>query len=183
MKIETFYPQAFYEAGVASRAQGWENMAFVFLNRYLDLYEAIEEHSMDLLDHTDFSDTDIPYEIQLPEAAYLERGQHEEVKEWVLAVSMDQRVEQQLPLDQRMTYEASLVAAGSGERSPACIVTGYPVLGNSIEFARGRMANKEDWNKLVMAAKMVSDPNIQDVLKFVSVWCGLGSNQPNYSFK
>ena len=25
------------------------------------------------------------------------------------------------------------------------------------------MANKEDWNKLVMAAKMVSDPNIQDV--------------------
>ena len=23
------------------------------------------------------------------------------------------------------------------------------------------LANKEDWNKLVMAAKMVSDPNIQ----------------------
>ena len=30
-----------------------------------------------------------------------------------------------------------------------------------IEFARGMLANKEDWNKLVMAAKMVSDPNIQ----------------------
>jgi hypothetical protein len=30
----------------------------------------------------------------------------------------------------RKTYEASLVAAGSGARSQPCIVTGYPVLGN-----------------------------------------------------
>ena len=32
------------------------------------------------------------------------------------------------------------------------------------------LANKEDWNKLVMAAKMVSDPNIQVmVMEFESV--------------
>ena len=43
---------------------------------------------------------------------------------------MDQKVEQQLPIDERMTYEASLVAAGSGNASQPCIVTGYPVLGN-----------------------------------------------------
>jgi hypothetical protein len=30
-----------------------------------------------------------------------------------------------------------------------------------IEFARGMLANKEDWNKVVMAAKMVSDSHIQ----------------------
>ena len=36
--------------------------------------------------------------------------EHEAVKEWVLAVSMDQKVEQVLPLDERMTYEASLVS-------------------------------------------------------------------------
>ena len=66
---------------------------------------------------------------------------------------------QALPLDERMTYEASLVS-GSGQSQP-CVVTGYPVLGSRIEFARGRLANQEDWNKLVMAAKMVSDPNIQ----------------------
>ena len=35
------------------------------------------------------------------------------------------------------------------------------VLYSRIEFARGMLANKEDWNKLVMAAKMVSDANIQ----------------------
>ena len=41
-------------------------MAFVFLNRYLDLYDAIEEGSLDMLDHSDFAETDIPYEVPLP---------------------------------------------------------------------------------------------------------------------
>jgi hypothetical protein len=40
-------------------------------------------------------------------------------------------------------------------------LTGYPVLGNKIEFARGMVANKEEWNKFVMTAKMVSDNDLQ----------------------
>ena len=51
------------------------------------------------------------------------------IKEWVLAVSMDQKVEQRLPLDERMTYEASLISAGTGTSFQPCIITGYPVLG------------------------------------------------------
>ena len=47
------------------RKAGWDNMAFVFLNRYLDLYDAIEEGSLDMLDHSDFAETDIPYEVNL----------------------------------------------------------------------------------------------------------------------
>lgn len=54
----------------------------------------------------------------------LQEAEHEEIKEWVLAVSMDQRVEQSLPLDERETYEASLVAVNSGIRSLPCIITG-----------------------------------------------------------
>ena len=72
--------------------------------------------------------------VPLPEEPHLDPAEHENVKEWVLAVSMDQKVEQQLPIDERMTYEGSLVAAGSV--SPACVVTGYPVLSSRIEFAR-----------------------------------------------
>ena len=82
--------KGFYEAGIACKNMNWENMAFVFLNRYLDLYEAIEERSLDNLDNTDFADTDIPFEIPLPEEPYLDQRQHEEVKEWVLAVSMEE---------------------------------------------------------------------------------------------
>ena len=69
-------------------------MAFVFLNRFLDLCEAIEEGSLDMLDNTDFTDTDVPFEVPLPEKTNISESEREAVKEWVLAVSMDQRVEQ-----------------------------------------------------------------------------------------
>ena len=42
---------------------------------------------------------------------------------------MDQKGEQRLPLDERMTYEASLISAGTGTSFQPCIITGYPVLG------------------------------------------------------
>ena len=45
------------------------------------------------------------------------------------------------------------------------------------------VANKEDWNKFVMTAKMVSDNEIQDVVKFISNWCGMGGATPSFSFK
>lgn len=154
--------------------------------RYLDLYEAIEEGSADNLDNTDLLETDIPLEVPLPETPHLPQEMHESVKEWVLAISMDQKVEQRLPLDERMTYEASLTAAQTGTTVQPCIITGYPVLGGSggkIEFARGMLANKEDWNKFVMTAKMVSDTEIQDVVKFIGNWCGLGGAAPSFSFK
>ena len=81
---------------------------FILKYRYLDLYEAIEEGSTDALDNTDLLETDIPLEVPLPEVPHLPRESHEAVKEWVLAVSMDQKVEQILPVYERMAYEASL---------------------------------------------------------------------------
>lgn len=175
--------KAFYEAGMMCRSVGWENAAFVFLNRYLDISEAIEEGSLDMLDHSDFQDTDIPFEIPLPEKPYLTNQQHEEVKEWVLAVSMDQKVEQVLPRDERNCYEASLIAPDTGIRSQPCVVTGYPVLKSPMEFkSPGKVANKDDWNKLIMAAKVSHSPELNDVLKFIGVWCGSTPN-PSYSFQ
>jgi hypothetical protein len=53
-----------------------------------------------------------------------QQQQHEDIKEWVLAVSMDQKVEQSLPKDERGTYEASLVATDTGIRSLPCVITG-----------------------------------------------------------
>lgn len=42
----------------------------------------------------------------------------------MLTMSMDQRLEQVLPQDERDTYEASLVAANTGVRSLPCVLTG-----------------------------------------------------------
>ncbi|CAB4017982.1 intraflagellar transport 172 homolog [Paramuricea clavata] len=174
--------KGFYEAGMAAKNAGMENMAFVFLNRYLDISEGIEEGSLEYLDNTDFMDTDIPFEVPVPERQYLAEDKREEVKEWVLAVSMDQKVEQVLPVDERGTYAASLVAPSTNITSLPCVITGYPVLRNKIDFKRpGRAANKDGWNKFVMATKVSHSPECQDVLRFLGQYCGVPQN-PSFSF-
>ncbi|KTG47170.1 hypothetical protein cypCar_00003174 [Cyprinus carpio] len=174
--------KAFYEAGLAAKAVDWENMAFIFLNRFLDLADGIDEGTLDALDHTDFQDTDIPFEVPVPSKLHVTVEKREEIREWVLTVSMDQRVEQVLPKDERGTYEASLVALSTGIRSLPCVITGYPVLHNKIEFKRpGMAANKDDWNKFLMATKTTHSPECQDVLKFITQWCG-GLPSAGYSF-
>jgi intraflagellar transport protein 172 len=42
------------------------NMAFVCWNRYLDLSEAIEEGEEGLQENSDFSHTDVPFDVKLP---------------------------------------------------------------------------------------------------------------------
>ncbi|KAE8605809.1 hypothetical protein XENTR_v10015326 [Xenopus tropicalis] len=116
--------KAFYEAGMAAKGMGWKNSAFIFLNRFLDLVDAIEEGSLDALDHSDFQDTDIPFEVPLPARQHVPAEKREEVREWVLAVAMDQRVDQVLPQDERGTYEGSLIARSSGIHSLPCLITG-----------------------------------------------------------
>ncbi|XP_039387206.1 intraflagellar transport protein 172 homolog isoform X2 [Mauremys reevesii] len=175
--------KAFYEAGTAAKAVGWENMAFIFLNRFLDLTDAIEEGTLDALDHVDFQNTDIPFEVPLPAHQHVAEATREEIRDWVLTVSMDQRLEQVLPRDERDTYEASLVAASTGVRSLPCLLTGYPVLRNKVEFKRpGKEANKDTWNKFLMAVKTSHSPVCQDVLKFIGQWSG-GLPSSSFSFQ
>lgn len=101
----------------------------------------------------------------------------------MLTVSMDQRLEQVLPRDERGVYEASLVAASTGVRALPCLITGYPILRNKIEFKRpGKAANKDNWNKFLMAIKTSHSPVCQDVLKFISQWCG-GLPSTSFSFQ
>uniref|UniRef100_A0A668A2T2 Intraflagellar transport protein 172 homolog n=1 Tax=Myripristis murdjan TaxID=586833 RepID=A0A668A2T2_9TELE len=174
--------KAFYEAGMDCKATGRENMAFIFLNHFLDLSDGIDEGNLNALDRSDFQDTDIPFEVPVPTKLHVTAAQREEIRDWVLTVSMDQRVEQVLPRDERNSYEASLLAASTGIRSLPCILTGYPVLKNKMEFQTpGKAANKDDWNKFLMATKTTHSPECQDVLKFVSQWCG-GLPASGFSF-
>lgn len=70
--------------------------AFVFLNHYLDLCEAIEEGEGQLVDHSDLVQTDFPSNIPIPSRLYLAEDpkEHNNIREWVLAISMDQKVDQ-----------------------------------------------------------------------------------------
>ncbi|KAI8928779.1 hypothetical protein BC831DRAFT_447367 [Entophlyctis helioformis] len=151
--------RAFLEAGQAAKNAGMNNMAFVCWNRFLDLSEAIEEGNLSMLENTDFVNTDVPFDVPLP-AEPAEESKREEVRDWVLQVSLDQKVNQEIDTrecDQCGTsiYEASLSCYNCKKLSEPCIVTGYPVLRNSVKCTTcNRLANKDDWNKFVMIERI-----------------------------
>ena len=154
--------RAFYEAGVDAREVGWRNVAFVMLNRYVDLADEIGDALEDsmaggaapevdfgVLDNSDFEGTEVPAPgaFRLPAAAWLSGSARDEVRDWVLAISMDQQVKQELPNGSvPLTSQASW---------PKCIVTGYPVpSGDAAKCPScGSNAIKGAWNAVVAKSK------------------------------
>ncbi len=93
--------RAFFQAGVACRDAGDANHAFVFLNRYLDITEAMDEGDVDSrgLDDVDFETaaSDLPSRFPLPREHFVKNeATREEIRDWVLAHSMDAAVDQTL---------------------------------------------------------------------------------------
>ena len=43
-------------------------MAFVCWNRFLDLVDAIEDGSLGMIENSDFANTDVPFDVELPKA-------------------------------------------------------------------------------------------------------------------
>lgn len=172
----------YYEAGVAARNAGLLSEAFVFLNHFLDLEECIEDGDSNVLDVDDLRVTDFPLEVPLPEKLGVTTEQREEAREWVLAVSMDQKVEQGLPVDQRGVYVGSLTSpTNSGMPLQQCVITGYPVRGPVVRFEEtNRVADRDDWTKLINTARQAPpDSPLNDILVFLQDWCG---TIPKYTF-
>ncbi|XP_031359255.1 intraflagellar transport protein 172 homolog [Photinus pyralis] len=172
LRYTDFIPadKAYYEAGVDMRDDGRLSEAFVFLNHYLDICEAIEEGDSQLVDHSDLMQTDFPSNVPLPSDLYLrdELQVHENIREWVLTVSMDQNVEQNLPLDDRELYESSLQIS-----ELPCIVSGYPIGEQALTFQSSAFrVNKDVWSKLNMAAKISPESNVSNIIAFIVQWCG-----------
>jgi len=179
--------KAFYQAGTACIKTGWDGMALTFLNHYLDIHDAIQEGktSTAALDNSDFVGTDIPTDCILPDHHTIPAEKHDEIKEWVLTATMDRTIIQELRTDERGLYEASLlngIGDSDEEYLDQCLVTGYPVMGTQRVTFRipNRSANKEDWNKFVMASKSGENATkLTDILEFITRWCG---SNPQYSF-
>mmetsp|Transcript_36011 Transcript_36011/g.113938 ORF Transcript_36011/g.113938 Transcript_36011/m.113938 type:complete len:205 (+) Transcript_36011:103-717(+) len=147
---------AFFEAGQASKEAGMLNQAFVFLNRYLDLADAIDDPDNGVLENSDFVHTDIPFDYPLPDQHYLDEDKREEVRDWVLALSMDQQVDQSLSTRTcghcgTETYAGSLTCHECKARSETCVVTGWPVrAGERVQCKScDRHSQKEDWNAYI----------------------------------
>eukprot|EP00210_Caulerpa_lentillifera_P003637 g3472.t1 len=85
--------KAFFLAGWNCKSAGMKNMAVVFLNRYLDIIDAIEEGNLTpYMDNSPFENTEIPLDDQLPNEQYLDEKTRETVRDWILAVSLDSQL-------------------------------------------------------------------------------------------
>jgi len=163
--------RAFHDAGELCKKQNMLNMAFVFFNRYLDLTEAMEEPDGNMIDNSDFANTDVPFDFPLPEKQQTdeERAHTEEVRNWVLQVSMDNAMEQSLDMRNCETCSTSIYAAtlschNCSTNCKPCIISGYPVLRDSVNCKSCNMpANREVWNSYVMKVKTCP-------------WCGAVAN-------
>lgn len=81
--------QLYLDAGRAARKSKQEGLAFVLLNRYLDIYELIEDpDSNNLGDNSEFANTDIPspYDVPIPDKNIVGEQDKEEIRDWLLQV-------------------------------------------------------------------------------------------------
>lgn len=137
--------RVFSDAGMANRAIKNDNAAFVFLNRFLDIADAMEETDSSMaLDNSEFEGTDIPFDFALPAKPCLSEAKKDAIKvcscpsqgnsltlgqDWVLTMSMDQKVDPQLPTRpcdkcSKPMYEAALKCSHCKVDYTPCIVTG-----------------------------------------------------------
>mmetsp|Transcript_11730 Transcript_11730/g.22317 ORF Transcript_11730/g.22317 Transcript_11730/m.22317 type:complete len:1744 (-) Transcript_11730:31-5262(-) len=162
--------KAYFDAGMQAQDLNQLNMAFVFLNRFVDLSDLVDDPDSGDIDNTDFLETDLPspLDVPLPPKHFYSEDVREEAREWVLEKAMSNNVNQ--AVNQRAcdkcnveTYEAALVCHSCKDQSEACIVTGFPIMRNRRCQCKacGKPANKDDWNMYV--AKMKTCPWCQQL--------------------
>lgn len=153
--------KAFLDAGNANKMINANDYAYIFFNRYIDLYDAIEDpENNGISDNQDFEETDIPspYEISLPEKNLLSVTERDEIRDWVLETNMDGS-EKSLPTrtceycQYQGLYEASLSCPQCNSSWEPCIVSGYPLVkSQTIQCKFCNMgAIRDHWNDYIDA--------------------------------
>jgi intraflagellar transport protein 172 len=151
--------KAFMDAGEANRREGINNMAFMFFNRYLDLYEAIEDpDSGGINDNSDFQDTDIPSpaEIPLPEKNLISVDERDNIRDWVLNMNMNAGVDKNLSMRNcencgNEIYEAALHCHHCRCSWEPCIVSGFPLVRSQAISCKicSKGAVRDYWNDYI----------------------------------
>ena len=157
--------KAYFEAGWLWKNTGKSSdigTSLVLLNHFMDISDAIEEQTVDGLDHTELENTDIPAEFELPARNNISEEESDKVKSWVLGKSMDANIEQELPIGSSGQFEGSLFGRD------ACCLTGYPLKSGSKDIGSGRYANSEIFGLVQNAAK--GDEEVAKVMQFLAKW-------------
>jgi len=149
----------YYLAGRYCRMlENGTNLAFILLNRYVDVTEAMEEGDL-----SNFNSTigNLPLEKILPEEHYLSNeNDREDIKDWILTLCVDSTVSKTLPGRKEAVstlYEGLFSWNKSDEVKGTCIITGYPIRDLSVMVKReSYVADKASFESFV--AKVGVDP-------------------------
>ncbi|CAD5234656.1 unnamed protein product [Bursaphelenchus xylophilus] len=162
----------FYEAGIAcSKVQGYENMAFTFLNQFVDIHNAVETNDPSEVNNDIFEGTDIPVHYTLPQEAYLGEDEYEKINEMVLEMSADRKTEKKLKTDSRGCYEASSVDL-EGRVYPTCLLSGYPILDTPKILSEEMFVDPKTWHQFITLIRTNPSDNLFDIQSFLSMWTG-----------
>jgi intraflagellar transport protein 172 len=162
----------FYDAGVKCREANMGAYAFVFLNRFVDLTDLIDDPDSGDIDNSDFVTTDIPspFSVPMPSKPSYTEEQREEAREWVLDAGVKDSGQ---ALAMRLcdhcaknTYAAGVTCHSCKEAKDPCVVTGWPVLRETKVQCTScqKPANRDDWNAWIGKTKMCP-------------WCNSAQNQ------
>ena len=98
------WDKAYLKAGNSCEALRWNNLAYMFYSRYLDIIEAIEEEDSSMLDNADFTETDLPspynMKIPKPDRVFSGKDTEEEIREKTLSWAMDDTLDQESAIDE-----------------------------------------------------------------------------------
>lgn len=143
LHCETLIPgdKRYFLAGqYCRRLENGTNLAFILLNRYVDIIEAMEEGD---LSNFMSSMGNLPVENILPEEHYLSNEKDRaDIKDWILTLCVDSTISKTLP-DRKQAvstlYEGLYSWNNSNEIKGTCIITGYPIRDSS------KMAKRESY--------------------------------------
>jgi len=153
--------KAYFDAGSSCRKAGLNDSAFIYFNRYIDLYDAIDDpDNAGGIDNTEFEHTDIPspFEIPLPEKNIISPEERDQIRDWVLEINMDGSVGQSLPTRRcdncgGEIYECSLSCQHCSAQWEPCIITGLPLVKTNAVHCKicNKGAIREHWNDYIQA--------------------------------
>ena len=125
----------FHEAGTALKESGNEVQAFMFFNRYLDIFDYIEDPNNNYLeDNEEFKKTDFPAleKLAVPTQNMITDEERNQIRDWLLQVSIKRSTDLKLETRSCMNcsqniYHNNLECPFCEYKVDSCSLTGAPI--------------------------------------------------------
>eukprot|EP00767_Chilomastix_cuspidata_P007164 gnl/Chilomastix_cuspidata/775.p1 GENE.gnl/Chilomastix_cuspidata/775~~gnl/Chilomastix_cuspidata/775.p1 ORF type:complete len:1830 (+),score=796.01 gnl/Chilomastix_cuspidata/775:2075-7564(+) len=148
--------RTFTVAGLACRKVHWDAEALIFLNLALDIRDSLlGGDDIVNVDVTDIIETGIPVEFTTPSRFFLDDARIEDVRQWVMMVSMDRTDSLELTFDRCSCGAPVWTAAETCQRCGTrqgnrCVLSGSVVDVTAAPCCTcGAVAKRSYWNELV----------------------------------